>query len=79
MISEEIVNQFVKLESKIEDLINKYNLLQEENLFLKENVSELESKLEFKDEEDIKNRKESENFKVRIDNLLERISSSCKD
>lgn len=74
MGSEEIFNQFVRLEEKIETLINKCVKLDKENIELKEKIFELENEILDKEEVEIERTKDSENLKSRIDNILEKIS-----
>lgn len=74
MGSEEIFNQFNRLEEKIETLINKCVALDKENSDLKIKVSELEEIVRLNKDSEMEKIKESEELKLKIDKIIERIS-----
>lgn len=75
MGSEEIFNQFTRLEEKIETLINKCVVLDKENFELKNKISDLENFIKLKEESEIEKTKETEELKLKIDNIIEKISN----
>jgi len=72
--SEEVFNQFNRLEEKIETLINKCVALDRENSDLKAKISEIEEKVKLKEDAEIDNLKVNEELKQKIDNIIEKIS-----
>lgn len=75
MGSEEIFNQFNRLEEKIETLISKCVQLEKENAELKNKVFDLDKSLNEKEILEVQKAEESQNLKSRIDSILEKISA----
>ena len=69
----------MRLEEKIEVLINKCKNLEKEKNHLEEKLFEFEAEFEKKQEEDMKQKRDNEALKIRIDNILEKISESCNE
>jgi len=72
--SEEIFNQFNRLEEKIETLINKCVVLDKENSDLKIKISELEELIRLNKDSEMEKAIEAEELKLKIDKIIERIS-----
>lgn len=75
MGSEEVFNQFTRLEEKIETLINKCVVLDKENFELKNKISDLKNLIKSKEESEAEKTREAEDLKLKIDNIIEKISN----
>jgi FtsZ-binding cell division protein ZapB len=71
--NEAIVEQFGKIEEKIESLIKTNQLLKAANLELKEKAEKLETELQQKNELEDRNDEVKKLIRTKIDSLMERL------
>ena len=73
MDNETILEQFGKIEEKVESLIKTNQLLETANLELKEKMEKLETELQQKDESEGRNDEVKNLIRAKIDSLMERL------
>ena len=73
MDNETILEQFGKIEEKVESLIKTNQLLETANLEQKEKMEKLETELQQKDESEGRNDEVKNLIRAKIDSLMERL------
>ena len=73
MDNETILEQFGKIEEKVESLIKTNQLLETANLELKEKMEKLETELQQKNESEGRNDEVKNLIRAKIDSLMERL------